>query len=441
MKPCAAAGARWRYFALVSLDHSDSPIVVKLGKVSPATAPEVSEASPAPRATRNAALTSPPTPPSKRRPGIGMRTFWVHGKKLVARRLVSTRHADVWIEDVPALHSIDARRIARGVDIAAKAVIPRFGTIDYTAASIVNNTATYCSKSGRAIGRGPRVVDSRGGRFTVLIVSHEAAPYNYANISSYVPQAEANCYPPTHSNETPALLVTTFDASEARISYRFFPLNVAHELQHLANFVRHAILHEFGSANTFEQFRQEDPFINEGLSELAMDYAARIARPASEYASENLASVRDFMRSPSSVSLFGLSPLTLTHLHAPYGAAYLFQRYLLDRFGDRYLTAMAHSSGFGFSEIAAATGVPFPDLASGFAKAIAARRCDANSVFCKIHRLTFPAGGLDYRRVPADGSVTILEGSLSYWKVRANAYPHASAPLGVHVVLVPLNGS
>ena len=137
----------------------------------------------------------------------------------------------------------------------------------------------------------------------------------------------------------------------------------AHEFQHLINFVNHGI--ETPNAGT-EQFVDEDDFINEGLSVLAQDLAVRARYPSVEFDSlDALALAKAYLSAPEQVSITGFRGITGTSIggdgvtpkpgcYGCYGGAYLFERYMRDRFGgDAYTHAMETNPQVGFPNLVA----------------------------------------------------------------------------------------
>jgi hypothetical protein len=112
---------------------------------------------------------------------------------------------------------------------------------------------------------------------------------------------------------------------------------MAHEFQHLINFSQHV----FQLAGPMEVI-----WINEGLSMVAEDiagYGFQVGN-TTPFASS-------FMTAPGSVSLWGW-----TNTPADYGAAWLFFRYLGDKFGNQVLTKLVQTSLTGAANIELQTG-------------------------------------------------------------------------------------
>jgi hypothetical protein len=158
----------------------------------------------------------------------------------------------------------------------------------------------------------------------------------------------------------------------------------AHELQHLINFVNHSILPS--AASTYSFVGSEDAFINEGLSMLSQDLAVNTLHPAQAFdVSDAMSHAQQYLSSPQNYSLsgfIGIDPSSwggdgITPKYncggGCYGSAYLFERYLRDRFaGDTYTQGMETSQQTGFANLQAnGGGEPAGELMGDFAVAVA----------------------------------------------------------------------
>ncbi|MDB5027871.1 MAG: hypothetical protein JWO66_1560, partial [Candidatus Eremiobacteraeota bacterium] len=125
----------------------------------------------------------------------------------------------------------------------------------------------------------------------------------------------------------------------------------------------------------------DDTFVEEGMSMLAEDLAAdgvHIDTPRFSFS---------FLLEPSLFSLTSFTAYqpnpTSTATNPPYGwysntagsygQAYLFQRYLYDRFGQGEITSIYNSTASSVLAVAAAAGEPFPQLYREFAVAVSAQ--------------------------------------------------------------------
>jgi hypothetical protein len=151
--------------------------------------------------------------------------------------------------------------------------------------------------------------------------------------------------------------------------------SMAHEFQHEINFVNHTILSDGPSENVW---------INEGMSMLAQDFAVNWMYPsvpvdiddAGWHASNYLLAPQNYSLTAFTGSTGGSQTYNCAHC---YGAEYLFQRYLYDRFGrDAYLKKMLGVST-SYANLQQATGTDPNQLISDFAIALAASGTGATS--------------------------------------------------------------
>jgi hypothetical protein len=117
----------------------------------------------------------------------------------------------------------------------------------------------------------------------------------------------------------------------------------AHEFQHLINYSQKRFVH---GATTYES-----TWIDEGLAEVASDiagfgYQIGLQEP----------SAREFFANADRVSFHNWD--TDAPIGAYYGGAWLFFRYLADRFGYEALTNLVQNAGVGVSNIERVTGEP-----------------------------------------------------------------------------------
>ncbi|MBV8600390.1 MAG: hypothetical protein JO359_02375, partial [Candidatus Eremiobacteraeota bacterium] len=147
----------------------------------------------------------------------------------------------------------------------------------------------------------------------------------------------------------------------------------AHEFQHLINFVNHCIL-----APTC--LVQDDPWMNEGLSMLAEDFAVHQLFPNVQYdVDEALFFGAQFLQSPQSFNVAAFAGIDAgqtapaLYCNGCYGGAYLFQRYLYNRFGgDAYTRAMETGAGTSGTNLSAFANETPQALVGDFSIALAA---------------------------------------------------------------------
>jgi hypothetical protein len=271
-------------------------------------------------------------------------------------------------------------------------------------------------------------------------------------------QATLNCLNGSagtyESNGAPFIFVGWFANSGAAYDLQEdLVRSTAHELQHLINFVNHGILAAGASSGSFNG--NEEPYVNEGLSMLAQDLAVSTmygSRGVQFDVDDALSRASVYLAAPSNYSLSGFSgadPVSWGGNGSAqyncgggcYGAAYLFQRYLRDRFGgDAYTHAMETSGFTGESNLQHATGESAASLFGDFALAMAA---DSLHVASTDPRFAF--GSLDLSGSYPDqfGASVTLGGVF--------AIPYSGSPVAVNAPVggfafvsigsVPANGT
>jgi hypothetical protein len=166
------------------------------------------------------------------------------------------------------------------------------------------------------------------------------------------------------------------------------PRGVSHELQHLLH-AHYKYFRPYATGAGTPAF--DDAFIEEGMSMLAEDLATDPApgqhldtpRYSYTYLFEpslySLTSFTGFQPNPTST---GPNPPYGWYSNTPgsYGQAYLFQRYLYDRFGQSEIAAIYNSTASGVGPVLAAVpGESFSQLYREFATAVSAQNTSAAS--------------------------------------------------------------
>lgn len=325
------------------------------------------------------------------------KTFWVQQGPLggtasdmrrTATLSIQTAHADVWIDDTLAIPAQDDAAIAADVENAAGSDAEHFGAYGYAASSPgMQPSFQTCDASGRQTGSAPAyIVPPADGRFDVLIVDVAAlgGTGGYFNGADLMTQAALNCLnaggAAYESNEMPLVVVGWSAALGSDYELREdLVRSSAHELQHMINFVHHAILPQGAASPSYSA--TESPYINEGLSMLAQDLAVARMYGSSGVAHDGdaLQRVGVFLAAPQNYSIRafsgvdpGAASASYNCAEGCYGGAMLLQRYLYDRFGgDAYAHAM-ESGAVGTANLQAATGESASQLLGDFALALAA---------------------------------------------------------------------
>lgn len=248
----------------------------------------------------------------------------------------------------------------------------RFGTPNYPA-SAPGNQFLYdtCDASGNKLTTAstPAFITPNDPRIHVFVVnvnSFGGGVGGYFTSTNHQFQAVSNCFSSiARSNESQMFYVGYSPSNSSN-----FELNedlvrgTAHEFQHLINFVNHGLL---ATAPAFE-----DAWINEGLSMLAQDLAVPrlFGNVSNDVLDAVLSRAYYYLRAPQNYSIpsfigfentktGGSAGATLQYGCGLgcYGAEYLFQRYLYDRFGgDVYSRGMETSGKTSFANLALNTG-------------------------------------------------------------------------------------
>jgi hypothetical protein len=288
-------------------------------------------------------------------------------------------HGYIWVDNTLALTSASIATIGSDFDAAYASDVAHFGTPEYTnSAPEAQAVTTPCDGSGNPIPGAspiPILIPPPNGMHVVFVIDTNnlgTGLGGYFSSLNHLTQGAANCdqgQPP--SNEASMIYVgyntsntTQFELQEDLVR------GTAHEFQHLINFVNHVVLSPAPAA--------EDRWINEGLSVLAQDLAIPTEFPLiSHDVDAALINADDFMASPSKFSLTGftgIEPGTTSfqfNCVGCYGQAYLFQRYLYDRFGgDAYTHAMETSNLVSLANLQNATRIAPAQAISDFAVAL-----------------------------------------------------------------------
>lgn len=354
--------------AIVSLATNPAPVNVHVDFAN-AAAPAVA-ASSIPLAPRRSAAPLESAPQHGREGDH--RTFWVQyidpthpssarWASVNATLEFSTEHTDLWEDDdIDGLMTARFEQMSKEAESGYASQHGRFGSLSYTEADRRRHMVSTGCKSGQRASV-PAFAPSRGELLTILVVDPAKTKTGYTSIESYYSAAALECSSVAHTNELPGLIVLPVLDPTSDPRSTMLELGPAHELQHLKNFVRHAIL---GSGP------MRSSTINEGLSVLAQDFEAENARNRRDADGAGLLA-HDYLYDPNTVSLFGFFYHSGDEVHpsgsACYGGAYLLQRYFYDRFGDAYLERVTDTSADGLVAVAGALPIAMPDALRDFA--------------------------------------------------------------------------
>jgi hypothetical protein len=327
--------------------------------------------------------------------------FWVAGGSLgaiggsytqrSATLQVVTAHGYIWIDNSLSLSGAVIQSIANDFENAYASDTAHYGTPNYTvsAPGLANRYFLTCDATGTLDAGSVPIwltpTDNKIHVFVVDTVGLGSGVGGYFSSTNYRYQAALNCtigkngvtaQTVTRSNEVPMIYVgyntknpDYWETGEDLVR------GTAHEFQHEINFVNHVILSDGPG---------EDPWINEGMSMLAQDFAVSRLYPgipvdiddAGWHAANYLTAPQNYSLTAFTGISSGSQAYNCTHC---YGAEYLFQRYLYDRFGgDAYLQKMLGAST-SYANVQQATGADPTQLISDFAIALAASGTGATS--------------------------------------------------------------
>ena len=300
---------------------------------------------------------------------------------------VVTPHAYVWVDNAAGISAQTAGSIGNDFENAYASDRAHFGTSDYPASAPGMLFGTNpCDSTGTPIVGAPvqpQFISDSDPHTVVFVVSQASAGAGeggYFSTVNQMTQGVLNCISPSSKSNEAAMIVLVWPSS-ANVSYEINEDAVrgtAHEFQHLINFVNHTMLATSPGS--------ELTFINEGLSMLAQDFAVNALYPGTPLDVSNaLFYGAKFLARPASYSLGAFagvdsgSQLSF-NCGGCYGEAYLFQRYLYDRFGgDAYARAMESAQSTGAASLQSVTGQSYGQLLLDFSIALATSGLGYNS--------------------------------------------------------------
>jgi len=310
-----------------------------------------------------------------------------------ATLVAQTAHANIWIDASLNLSGAQIAQIGVDTENAYSSDTLHFASPDYPSnAPGLQPQYSSCGPGGGSQGTGPAyIAEPADRRIDVMVVNSAnlGGLGGYFSSANLMNQSTLNCLNGSsntyESNQAPFIFVGWFASSGSTYDLQEdLVRSTAHELQHLINFVNHAILAPGAASSSFSGI--EDTYVNEGLSMLAQDLAvdAMYASQGVHFDVEDaLSRASVFLSAPQNYSLSAFSGTDPASWGggAPqyncgggcYGEAYLFQRYLRDRFGgDAYTHAMETSGLTGGQNLQSATGETAGSLFGDFALAMAA---------------------------------------------------------------------
>lgn len=381
----------------------------------------------------------------------------------VPATLVSqTPHVNIWVDSTLQFSPSQISQIGADAENAYASDTEHFAAPDYpSSAPGLQGRFNACSAGGSKSGTAPEYIQEPADhRIDVMVVNgpNLGGLGGYFSAANLMTQSTLNCLNGSgnqyESNQAPFIFVgwfpssgTTYDLQEDLVR------STAHELQHLINFVNHAILPAGASSASFDG--NEEPYINEGLSMLAQDLAVQRmygAQGVQFDVDDAVSRANVYLSAPQNFSLSaftGADPVSWGGNGSAqyncgggcYGAAYLFQRYLRDRFGgDAYTHAIETSGVIGSANLQNTTNENASSLFGDFALAMAANALGVSSADSR-----FAFGSLHLSGTYADqfGASTSLNGVFA--QPYSGGSAGVSAPVGgftfISVDSVPPGGA
>ena len=292
----------------------------------------------------------------------------------------------VWISNTLTLDQATIAALARDLDNAYASDTAHFGQPSFNASAPAFSSSAYssCDSSGAPLGTNvDNYVLPPDAKVNMLVLDSASLGNGvggYFSWIDYIYQSAINCGIPSsftadtvpRSNEAPMIYVgwstSTAAVSPSYLTDEDLVRGSAHELQHLINYLNHRILNSG---------RVEELWINEGMSMLSQDFAVNLLWNKPHDVEDAFFHANEYLQQPQNYILTAFAgksgPSYKTNCGACYGEAFLFQRYLYDRFGgDAYIRAMLGGSATGFANLQQATGVAPQQLIADFAMALAA---------------------------------------------------------------------
>lgn len=379
-----------------------------------------------------------------------------------ATLVAQTQHGNIWVDSTLSFTQSQMAQIGADFENAYASDTAHFASPDYPAnAPGLQPRYNACAAGGATQGTAPAyVAEPADHRINVMVVnsSNLGGLGGYFTAANFMAQSTLNCLNGSgttyESNEAPFIFVGWFANSGSTYELQEdLVRSTAHELQHLINFVNHGILASAASSTSFNG--NEETYINEGLSMLAQDLAVSSmygSKGVNFDADDALSRANVYLAGPSNFSLSaftGADPVSWGGNGTPqyncgggcYGGAYLFERYLRDRFGgDTYTRAIETSGVTGDRNLQSVTGESAASLFGDFALAMAADSLQVNSGDARFH---FGTLGVSGTYPDQFGGATTLGGLF------AQPFPGGSAtvsaPVGgfafVNVGSVPTSGT
>ena len=377
-----------------------------------------------------------------------------------ATLIAQTAHGNIWVQNtLVAALTPNAAQLGTEFENAYSSDTAHFASPDYSSsAPALRPQYTACSANGSHQGTAPAYIAEPGDkRIDVMIVDSSTLGGlgGYFSAANLMTQGALNCLNAGYeSNQAPFIFVGWFaNYGTAYELQEDYVRSTAHELQHLINFVNHGILAAGASNTSFNG--NEAQYVNEGLSMLAQDFAvAQLygSRGMQFDSADALARAQAYLSNPSAYSISAFSGIDpgawggngssaqYNCSGGCYGGAYLFMRYLHDRYGENFTHAVETSGVTGAANLQGVTGENAGQLFGDFALAMAANTLGVNGADPR-----FAFGSLSLKATYPDqfGTSTTLSGVSS--TPLSGSGTTVRAPIGgfafVAVPTVPASGA
>lgn len=317
---------------------------------------------------------------------VGMqRNFWIYRGAITAQGVMAqvavpfklaalSAHGAIWLDQTAgrptaALAPATADRIAANFERVWALVDGTFGASSYgggTPAGSFQHAA--CDASGASLSNVATTFPvADPGVMSVLIVDQTNLGDGFAGYNAtadWVPQALANCMVPggtIKSNELPNVVVGWMNGSSGFDELAVTNLEtMVHEYAEIATWIQHAVV---------RNGNEEPSFMLDGLAQVAQD----LIRGKPTFRTVSVAAT--YLAAPQNYALTSFSGTDggtySTACGGCYGEAYLFMRYLVDRFGTSILATIVQSAQTGLANVGHATGLSPQQLVEDFATALA----------------------------------------------------------------------
>lgn len=298
-----------------------------------------------------------------------------------------TAHGYIWLDNtITTFSPTQIAQIGADFENAYTSDVAHYGSPSYGAQAAGNQqTYTTCDAAGANLpATSSRYIQPSDNLIHVVVLNSASLGNGvggYFYSLNHAPQAIANCFTPYgtyKSNESPMIFLGYSPNSSTSYTLKEdLVRGTAHELQHLINFVHHSVL-QASPSDAYSPGPSELSWVNEGMSMLAQDFALKLLYPSyTNDVDDALYHAQLYLSAPQNFSITAFtgkdSSSVQYNCSGCYGAEYVFQRYLYDRFGgDAYLNTSLNHTIIGQVGVESATSQTLPTLLGDFGIALAA---------------------------------------------------------------------